>query len=66
MRRTINWVGRIVFGAGVVIALGFGAQQALASSSLVDCPYCDTNDDCDVCCYPETGDCVQNFVCVCL
>lgn len=65
MSRLIAWAGRIAFGAGIVLALGFGGQQALASSSAVDCPFCDTDKDCWECC-PEGGDCVQNFVCVCL
>ena len=65
MRDIISWAGRVVFGAAIVLALGFGGQQAFASSSAVDCPFCDTSDDCFECC-ELGGDCVQNFVCVCL
>jgi len=67
MRRIMNWTGRIVFTVAVALALGFSGHQALGSSTAVDCPFCDTNEDCNVCCeYPPGGECIQNFVCVCL
>jgi len=66
MRRIMNWTGRIVFTVAVVVGLGFGGHQALGSSTAVDCPYCDSSDDCYVCCGEDGGHCVNNFVCVCL
>ena len=66
MRNMIAVAGRVVFAAAIVFALGFGGQQAFASSNAVDCPFCDTSEDCYECCPPPGGDCVQNFVCVCL
>lgn len=66
MHNVIAWAGRLVFGAAIVLALGFGGQQAFGSSSAVDCPYCDTYEDCYECCGDLGGDCINNFVCVCL
>ncbi len=55
MRRMIAWAGRVAFGAGVVLALGFGGLQVFASARSVetDCQPCETTDECRTCCIEE-------------
>jgi hypothetical protein len=56
--RLIAWLGRVVFVLGVVVALGFGLQQAVASGSAVleDCDqYCPNDTECAKCCLRAGG-----------
>jgi len=59
MSRLIVWLGRVVFVLGVVVALGFGLQQAVASDNAVfeDCnQYCPHDEEeCAACCVRAGG-----------
>jgi hypothetical protein len=57
MCKMIAWAGRVAFGAGVALALGFGGQQAFASARSVetDCQPCYSMQECIDCCIDEMG-----------
>ena len=55
MKKLTAWVGRMMFGTGIVIALGFGAQQAFSSSAVEDCQPCQSTPECCQCCVEEMG-----------
>jgi hypothetical protein len=50
MRARLSWIGRVLFGAGVAVALALGTAQALASPRSLSCESCVSNDECDRCC----------------
>jgi|GEM_PF-2947372 len=72
MRRMIASAGRVAFGAGVVLALGFGGQQAFASADTEeDCQPCYSQEECVTCCinelHAEDGYCViATGACFCI
>lgn len=56
--KAIEWTGRLVLCAGLVFALGFGAQRALSSASrLDDCQPCYSQEECDDCCWAQSQEC---------
>lgn len=58
MKKVIEWAGRLVLTAGIVFALGFGAQQAIGSSSRMDdCQPCYTQQECNDCCMQQSEEC---------
>jgi hypothetical protein len=69
MIRTAKWLVRAVFAAGIVGALGFGAQQAVADRNARDpcvCPTVGAWDECDECCgLPDGGFCTSGHYCLC-
>lgn len=69
MKKVIKWAGRVVLSAGVVFALGFGAQQALGSApGLEDCQPCYSQQECSGCCWlteGQCGTCTVNNACFC-
>jgi len=68
MLTTGKWLVRAVFAAGVVGALAFGAQQAVAAWHAKDpcvCPTVWSWEDCDDCCGPDGGLCTTGHYCVC-
>lgn len=76
MQKLPTWIGRAVFVFGLVVSLGFGAQQALASgpgSSMLACDgYCPEDEQgCSDCCQQmgaSGGQCVGDLKqeCACL
>jgi hypothetical protein len=70
MIRTAKWLVRAVFAAGIVGALGFGAQQAVADRNAKDpcvCAHPTSTNECYECCgLPDGGVCNAGHYCVCL
>lgn len=68
MIRKAKGLLRLVFAAGIVGALAFGAQQALASRDAMDPCDCATPgsiNQCNTCCDPAAGVCTSGHVCLC-
>jgi hypothetical protein len=68
MRRTTKWLMRAVLAAGIVGALAFGAQQAVADRNArdaCDCPTVGSWTECDACCGNDGGFCTAGHRCLC-
>jgi hypothetical protein len=68
MLRTAKWLTRAVLAAGIVGALAFGVQQAVAARDAMDPCVCATpgsTNECDVCCDPSWGLCTSGHYCLC-
>jgi hypothetical protein len=50
MRARLSWIGRVLFGAGVAVALALGTAQALASPRTLSCESCVSTPECIDCC----------------
>ena len=69
MFRTAKWLTRAVLAAGIVGALAFGAQQAVAARHAMDpcvCARVGSLDECFVCCGEDGGQCTAGHYCLCL
>ena len=68
MKRTLTRTVRLVAVLGVVAALSFGVQQAVASSATTNSTSCTctfpNNDECDDCCGGD-GFCTTAGICLC-
>lgn len=66
MKTVFGRMLRIVFVIAVIVGLGMGMRQVLASSSPVSagCP-CKDNDDCDPPCCEFGGVCLSAGQCLC-
>jgi hypothetical protein len=68
MIRTAKWLTRAVLAAGIVGALAFGAQQAVAGRHAMDPCVCATPgnpNQCFVCCGEDGGLCTSGHYCLC-
>lgn len=68
MSKRLDRIGKIVFGAVIVGALGFGATQAVAAPMQSGASVCSDHDPCDNYCTSHgylAGKCI-NWKCRCL
>ena len=69
MARSVKWLGRALYALGIVGALAFGAQQALAARDAMDPCECPTpgqgGRQCAVCCPEYGGWCSYVYYCLC-
>lgn len=71
MRRlsyTMRSVANVGVALSVALALAFGAREAMAdtlSGKKRDCIRCNSQAECEACCFPRLGTCTVGGACFC-